>query len=85
MFGAKARLAIMLALSALASAAEAWEYLYRAALIVTGQREDTRVPAAAHAFMDVLAKVSGDQRLLADPQVPKLAIEAQAATRGDPA
>ena len=81
MFGASARLATMLALSALASAAEAEEQLYRATLIVTGQRVETRAPAIAEAFKEVLAKVSGDQRLLADPQAAKLAAEAETAVR----
>lgn len=83
MFGASARLAYMLALSALASAAEAEtaDHLYRATLIVTGQREETRAPAIAEAFKDVLAKVSGDQRLLVDPKVARLAARAETAVR----
>lgn len=77
--GASARLAYMLALSALASAAEAEtaEHLYATTLIVTGQREETRVPAIIEAFKDVLAKVSGDQRLLDDPKVARLAAQAK--------
>jgi uncharacterized protein len=47
--------------------------LYRGRTIVTGIRDDTRIPAASICFLDVLAKVSGDGRLLRDPRAKELA------------
>jgi hypothetical protein len=43
------------------------EQLYRATAIVTGRRAETRDPAVVQGFQEVLAKVSGDARLLDDP------------------
>lgn len=50
--------------------------LYRATVIVTG-REETRRAGLRQAFLAVLAKASGDPRLLADPAAAALA-EAEA-------
>jgi hypothetical protein len=58
------------------------ENLYRARAIVTGQREETRVGGIAEAFRFVLAKVSGDPRLLDDPRVAAMADEAGAFVTG---
>lgn len=52
--------------------------LYEATVIVTG-REETRAAGLRQAFLAVLAKVSGDPRLLADPAAAALAEEALAA------
>lgn len=55
--------------------------LYRSTVIVTG-REETRRAGLLQAFLAVLAKVSGDPRLLADPAAVALAeTEAPAAAR----
>jgi uncharacterized protein len=56
-----------------AVAAAVVEHLYQARVIVTGQREETRGPGIAEAFGDVLAKVSGDPRLVGDPRVTGMA------------
>ena len=47
--------------------------LYRGRTIVTGIKDDTRIPAVPICFLDVLAKVSGDGRLLRDPHAKELA------------
>jgi uncharacterized protein len=47
--------------------------LYRGRTIVTGIKDETRIPAARICFLDVLAKVSGDVRLLRDPHAKELA------------
>jgi hypothetical protein len=47
--------------------------LYTAQTIVTGEREETRLPGFAECFDDVLVKVSGDPRLIGDPRVAALA------------
>lgn len=52
--------------------------LYRATVIVTG-REETRKAGLRQAFLEVLAKVSGDPRLLTDPAAAALAEGAPAA------
>lgn len=52
--------------------------LYRATVIVTG-REETRQAGLRQAFLAVLAKASGDPRLLADPAAVALAEGAPAA------
>ena len=52
-----------------AAAATVVEDLYQAQAIVTGQREETRGAGLAKALGDVLAKVSGDPRLISDPRV----------------
>jgi uncharacterized protein len=48
------------------------EDLYQARTIVTGDRQETRIPGFKDCFLDVLVKVSGDPRLLADPKVAAL-------------
>ena len=50
--------------------------LYESVTIVTGQREETRTPGIQRCFVDVLQKVSGDQRLAGEEAVAKLANEA---------
>ncbi len=51
--------------------------LYRATVIVTG-REETRHAGLRQAFLEVLAKVSGDHRLLGDPTAALVAEHALA-------
>lgn len=50
--------------------------LYRGRMIVTGIKDDTRIPAVPVCFLDVLAKVSGDARLLRDPKAKEVAATA---------
>lgn len=50
--------------------------LYRGRTIVTGIKDDTRIPAAPICLLDVLAKVSGDVRLLQDPRAKEVAAPA---------
>jgi hypothetical protein len=50
--------------------------LYRGRTIVTGIKDETRIPAAPICFLDVLAKVSGDGRLLRDPRAKEVAATA---------
>lgn len=49
---------------------------YEAVAIVTGQRDETRVPGIRRCFIDVLQKVSGDQSLAQDRRVDALADDA---------
>jgi hypothetical protein len=58
-----------------AAAATLVDHLYQARAIVTGQREDTRSVGLAKALGDVLAKVSGDPRLIGDPRVAAMAAD----------
>jgi hypothetical protein len=58
-----------------AAAVTVVEHLNQGQAIVTGQREETRGPGIARAFGDVLAKVSGDPRLIGDPRVAAMAAE----------
>jgi hypothetical protein len=68
-----AAFAAALMLSTLPSTAnETVADLYRAWANVTGQREETRNPALLQGFRDVLVKVSGDARLVSDPEVAQL-------------
>src|SRR5438067_10278519 len=46
--------------------------LYEARTIVTGEREETRIPGIAECLKDVLVKVSGDPRLIGDPRIAEL-------------
>lgn len=46
--------------------------LYEARTIVTGDRAETRIPGFKDCLADVLVKVSGDPRLLADPKLAQL-------------
>ena len=50
--------------------------LYRCTVIVTGQGEETRLPGLSRCLATVLAKVSGDARLVDDRGVTTLAAEA---------
>jgi uncharacterized protein len=43
--------------------------LYRARVFVTGERPETRDPALLQGYRDVMVKVSGDPRLLADKRL----------------
>lgn len=71
------RLVILLILAfALAGPSLAVGDLYRAKTIVTGQREETRLPRFSKCLMDVLVKVSGDPRLLYDRQAASIAARA---------
>jgi uncharacterized protein len=63
---------LVLVASSAASAADPGD-LYRGRTIVTGIKDDTRIPAVPICFLDVLAKVSGDGRLLNDPHAKELA------------
>lgn len=64
-----------------AAAAEAAANLYQAKTRVTGQTAEGRGPAVVRCFTDVLVKVSGDPRLLDEPQVAELAGQAGALVR----
>jgi len=50
--------------------------LYRSRTLVTGIRDETRIPAVPGCLLDVLAKVSGDARLLGDPRAQEIAAAA---------
>ena len=50
--------------------------LYQGRATVTGTREETRAVGFAVAFEEVLAKVSGDARLIGDSRVAALAANA---------
>ena len=65
--------ALVLLLSAFDGAAAELDELYESQTLVTGQREETRIPGFAECLEYVLVKVSGDGRLLGDPRVAKLA------------
>jgi hypothetical protein len=65
-------LLLMLMASGSALAADPGD-LYRGRTLVTGVRDDTRIPAMSPCLLDVLAKVSGDARLLNDPAAQKVA------------
>ncbi|MFZ5672621.1 MAG: DUF2066 domain-containing protein [Pseudomonadota bacterium] len=47
--------------------------LYRGRTLVTGIRDETRLPAVPVCLLDVLAKASGDARLLSDPRAREIA------------
>jgi hypothetical protein len=70
---ARALAACLLLLNAPASAEPAESDLYVGRTIVTGQGPESRARGIATCFEDVLAKVSGDPRLLDDLQVDALA------------
>lgn len=65
-------LLLVLIMSSPASAAEP-DDLYRGRTLVTGIRDETRIPALPTCLLDALAKVSGDARLLRDPRAQKIA------------
>ena len=50
--------------------------LYQGRAVVTGTGEENRSAGVATALLDVLAKVSGDARLIGDPRVAELATDA---------
>lgn len=50
--------------------------LYRGRTLVTGMREETRLPGFSTCLLDVLAKLSGDARLLSDPRAREIADKA---------
>src|SRR5260370_7371046 len=68
-----APVALLLALDGAASAAADAGDLYEAQTIVTGEREETRIPGFAECLDYALVKVSGDDRLIGDPRVVALA------------
>jgi hypothetical protein len=68
---------LLLALDGAARAATAGGDLYEAETIVTGEREETRIPGFAECLEQVLVKVSGDPRLIGDKRVAVLAGEAR--------
>ena len=68
-------LALLLAAGGAAPAAEPLA-LYQGRAVVTGMREENRSAGFASALLDVLAKVSGDARLIGDPRAAELANEA---------
>src|SRR6266851_3611979 len=67
----------VLALAGTPSAAADGDDLYQAQTIVTGEREETRLPGFAECLDYVLIKVSGDTRLIGDTRVAALADEAR--------
>jgi uncharacterized protein len=52
--------------------------IYQTRAIVTGEREETRLPALGQCLKDVLKKVSGDPAIDRDPRVEAFASQAQA-------
>lgn len=71
-------MAVSLALFGASGNAATVENLYQAQTILTGRGEEGRPQGLAECLVDVLAKVSGDPRLLNDPRVAVL--KPQAAT-----
>lgn len=51
--------------------------LYQAQVLVTGQREETRLPALARGLRDVLIKVSGDPETVHDAAIAEMASKAE--------
>lgn len=72
----------LLALLAGASQAATVEDLYQSRTILTGQGEEGRPKGLAECLTDVLAKVSGDPRLLTDPRVAAMGPQAPSLIRG---
>lgn len=66
-------LLFFLSLNGAAWAQSAESDLYRGRTLVTGIRDETRLPAVPVCLLDVLAKASGDARLLHDPRAEKIA------------
>ncbi len=52
--------------------------IYQAKAIVTGEREETRLPALGQCLKDALKKASGDPNIDRDPRVEEFAKQAQA-------
>lgn len=69
-------LLFILSVNGAAWAAGAEEDLYRGRTLVTGMREETRIPGFTTCLLDVLAKLSGDARLLGDPRAREIADKA---------
>src|SRR5476649_2505976 len=67
---------LLLALDGAARAATDVGDLYEAQTIVTGEREETRIPGFAECLAHVLVKVSGDPLLIGDKRVAALAGQA---------
>ena len=65
-----------------AAAVATVDKLYEARTIVTGEREETRIPGITECFKDVLVKASGDPRLLSDPRAGELSEHAVDYVRG---
>lgn len=65
----------LLALDGAARASDVGD-LYEAQAIVTGEREETRIPGFAECLQVVLVKVSGDPRLIGDNRIAALAGQA---------
>lgn len=63
----------ILALNGAVWAQSAESDLYRGRTLVTGIRDETRLPAVPVCLLDVLAKASGDARLLHDPRAQEIA------------
>jgi uncharacterized protein len=64
---------ILLSLTtAVAASAQNLDALYQAQAIVTGQSEENRIPGFADCLRQVVMKVSGDQRLLNEPEFEAL-------------
>lgn len=71
-----ALLLVLVSLLSPAWADEATGNLYEAVTIVTGQRDETRVPAIGRCLVDTLQKVTGDPSLAADGRVAALVEDA---------
>ncbi|QIG50345.1 DUF2066 domain-containing protein [Nordella sp. HKS 07] len=69
-------LLLILSVNGAAWAGGTEEDLYRGRTLVTGMREETRIPGFATCLLDVLAKLSGDARLLSDPLALEIADKA---------
>ncbi len=67
---------IVLVLLACGVPAAASSDLYRAKTIVTGQREETRLPGFSKCLEDVLVKVSGDPTLIGDANAAAVLVRA---------
>ena len=72
---------VALLLAGAARAATGVGDLYEVQTIVTGEREETRIPGFAECLGYVLVKVSGDPRLIGDPRVAALEGQAGALVR----
>ena len=57
------------------------EALYQARTIVTGRRDETRIPGLQRCLPQVLVRVSGDQRLAAHPLLSELTKAPEAAVK----
>src|SRR6185436_7224473 len=78
---AVAQLAAVVLCFCVTAAAATVDALYQARTIVTGEREETRIPGIAACFNDVLVKVSADPRLIGDPRVAAMSSQAASYVR----